>query len=180
MRPSVRSFGLICAVALLLTVAYDATAQTIAVGNSLGVQGGATTVPVTLIAAADYTAVLARFEYDATALTSPSATAGPLLAAGHALDFHSPEPGRVNVAVYADSGMPAFTAQTGTLFTLSFDILPTARLGQSAIRFTTAGTPALPASDLTDTAGGVAPHQKRPGSVTIYGAAGVRPWMLYE
>jgi hypothetical protein len=166
--------------AITFALGAAAGAQTIAVGNGWGVQGGAASVPVTLIASADYTAVLGRFEYDATALTSPSAAAGPLLGAGHVLDFHSPQPGRLNVAVYPDSGMPAFAAQTGTLFTLSFDIPRNARLGQSAIRFTTAGTPALPASDLTNTAGGVAPHQKRPGSVTIYGAAGVRPWMLYE
>jgi len=180
MRPTVRSCGLICEVALLLAVAYDAGAQTIAVGNGWGVQGETASVPVTLTASADYTAVLARLEYDATALVNPSAAGGPLLAAAHALDFHSPQPGRVNVAVYPDSGMPAFTAQTGVLFTLSFDILPTARLGQSAIGFTTAGTPALPTSDLTDTTGAVALHQTRPGWVLVRGATTVRPWMLYE
>jgi len=175
-----RNREMLAALAILFATCAPSAAQTIAVGTGCGPRGGTVEVPVTLSGQGEYTAVLVRLEYDPAVLTSPSVAAGPLLSAGHALDFHSPEPGRLNVAVYPNVGMPAFAAQSGTLFTLRFHVRPTAPGGESAIGFTTKGTPSLPASDLTDTTGAVAAHTTQEGKVLVGGTAARSSWMLYE
>ena len=156
------------------------SAQTIAVGSGSGMRGGAVSVPVSLAGSADYTAALVRVQYDPAILESASAVAGPLASAGHVIDYHSPAAGRLNVTVYADSGMPAFTAQSGTLLTLNFRIKRSATPGDSAITFATSGTPGLPSSDLTDTTGAVANPTATPGSVSVGGTAARESWMLYR
>jgi hypothetical protein len=154
--------------------------QTIAVGTVSRDRGATVTVPVTLTASTSHTAVLVRLNYNSSILGSPSVARGPLLSPSHTLASFSPAPGRFNVAVYADSGMPSFTAKSGALFTLSFYVKPTAPYGVSPITFTTVGTPALPASDLTDILCCVAAHTTQAGSVSV-GAAGVTgPWLLYR
>jgi hypothetical protein len=167
---------------LLLVLAFgeNLPAQALRIGTASGKQGEAVSVPVTLTGSTSLTAALVRVQYNSATLEVPAVTSGPLLSANHALDFCAPAAGRFNVAAYAPSGMPSFTAKSGTLFNLIFKIRPTAPAGTSAITFTTVGTPALPSADLVGITGGVVTPTVTAGSVII-GESGVSgPWTAYE
>jgi len=122
----------------------------------------------------------ARAEFDPAVLENPAAMPGPLLSADHVLDFYSPVPGRFNVAVYPATDLPGFTGLYGTLFTLSFEVNTEAIGEASFVRITSAGTPGLPASNLTGAAGSAVPHTTKDGIVRVAGTAARETWMLYE
>jgi hypothetical protein len=167
---------------LLFAFAFCAplSAQSIRIGAVSGKQGQSVSVPVTLTATTTHTAALVRVQYNSAVLENVRVTSGPLLSTNHVLDSYAPAAGRFNVAAYAPSGMPSFTAKSGTLFNLTFRIRPTAPAGTSAITFTTVGTPALPSADLVGITGGVVTPTATAGSVTV-GLAGVtQPWPAYE
>ena len=163
----------------MVAVASGAAAQTISIADTQGRRGGTVPVAVRLSAPTAMTAALLRVEYDPTVLENPAVMPGPMLWPNHAIDSHAPVAGRFNVAVYPTTRMPGFAALQGTLFTLLFDVKIDAPLGASPVKVTTAGTPGLPASDLTDTAGAVVAHTTTDGSVRLSLAAR-GSWMLYE
>jgi hypothetical protein len=177
-----RNVRLIGTVALFFSAfgAAVSAQTTLRIGTASGKQGQSVVVQVTLTATTSHTAALVRVQYNAAVLELPAVTSGPLLSRNHALDCNSPTAGRFNVAAYAPSAMPSFTAKSGTLFNLTFKIKPTAPAGVSPIAFTTIGTPALPSADLVGITGGVVTPTATAGSVTV-GVAGVGgPWTVYE
>ena len=171
----------IAAVLGLVLIHSMAGAQTLTIGTDSAKPGQAVQVPVILSAGVDSAAALVRIDYDADKMENPSALAGPLVGAGHALDAFSPEPGRLNVAVYPPAGAPALTAQSGILFYLVFDIKAGATSGATPLALTTAGPPALPALDLTAADGSSLTPTLTAGSVTILAKSSAhREWLLYE
>lgn len=176
---SSRFISIIC-LSVVFGFCADLPAQTIRIGTTSGRQGQTISLPVTLTATSSHTAALVRVQYDTAVLENVGVAAGALLSTGHAVESNAPAAGRFNIAAYAPSGMPSFTAKSGTLFNLTFRIRPTAPAGTSAITFTTVGTPALPSADLVGITGGVVTPTATAGSVTV-GLAGVtQPWPAYE
>ena len=173
--------SLLCVALLCPAFVGSVLGEGIDIGDAWEKPGRAISVPVTLTAPSNMTAAFIRVNYDATVLENPSAAAGVLLSSGHVLDFHSPAPGRLNVIVCSSSGAPAFTARSGVLFYLRFDIKEDAPAGVYPLTFTTSGAPALPASNLVNTAGALVAHTQSPGKVTVDRFANARPdWMLYD
>ena len=173
--------SVLCLVLLYSVFSCPAFAQGIDIGDASGNPGETVLAPVTLTAASDMTAAFIRVNYNATVLENPSAAAGALASSGHALDFHSPQAGQLNVMVCPSSGAPAFTAHSGVLFYLQFDIKSGAAPGDYSLTYTTAGAPAIPTTNLVNTAGTLVAHSTSPGKVTVNRFATAQPdWMLYE
>ena len=168
------------AVFALVALCSVASAQTIRIGAAAGIRGQTVSVPVTLTATTSHTAALVRVQYNAAALENVSAAPGALLSPGHALDSNAPAAGRFDVALYAPSGMPSFTAKSGTLLNLTFRIKATAFQGTYPITFTTVGTPALPSADLVGITGAAVTPTAITGSVRVGGTAAEKSWRLYE
>jgi len=178
---SVSLLSMLCLVFLCSVLSCPAFAQMIDIGDASGNPGGAVSVPVTLTAPSNMTAAFMRVSYNATVLENPSAAAGALASSGHALDFNSPAPGQLNVIVCSSSGAPAFTAQSGVLFYLQVDIKRGAAPGDYSLTYTTAGAPAIPTTNLVNTAGALVAHSTSPGKVTVNRFANANAsWMLYE
>ena len=173
--------SLLCVALLCPAFVGSVLGEGIDIGDASGNPGGTVLAPVTLTAPSNMTAAFIRVSYNATVLENPSAIAGALASSGHALDFHSPAPGQLNVMVCSSGGAPAFTAQSGVLFYLQFDIKKAAAPGDYSLTYTTTGAPAIPTTNLVNTAGALVTHSTSPGKVTVNRFANARSdWMLYE
>jgi len=168
------------AVFALVGICTMASAQTIRIGAVAGVQGETVSVPVTLTATASHTAALVRVQYNTAVLENVEVAAGVLLSTRHAIEFNAPAAGRFDVAVYAPSGLPSFTAKTGTLCNLTFRVKTDAPLGVSPIIFTTIGTPSLSSADLVGISGAAVTPSAIAGSITVGATAADSSWSLYS
>ena len=179
---SVSLLSMLCLVFLCSVLSCPAFAQEIDIGDASGNPGETVLAPVSLTASSDMTAAFIRVSYDATVLENLSAAAGALLSSGHLLDFHSPQAGQLNVMVCPSTGAPAFTAQSGVLFYLQFDIKKAAAPGDYSLTYTTAGAPAIPTTNLVNTAGALITHATSPGKVTVMNrfTNANANWTLYE
>lgn len=149
-------------------------ASSITVGSVTGGPGGTVVVPVQLNSDQALAGVNVRLDYDETILEEPSAVRGSLLAASHAMDYYSPQAGKLNVVAYGSSGATAFGANSGVIFNLRFKVKDGASLGAVAnINFAAeiAGPPTLPGSGVATAAGASVAHTPAPGSVTVSGSA---------
>lgn len=164
----------------LLMACQAVVADTLDIGTAWGFRGEPVSVPVTLTASVDCTALLARLKYDRAVLENPAVLPGPLLSATHRADGHPPEPGRFNLVVYGATGAPAFTSQSGVVCYLVFDIRTRAPLGRTFIQFTGEETSGLPVTDLTDVVGATVAHDALGGSVMVGGTRASRSWSLYD
>jgi len=176
-RSSIISFAFVFCI--LSSIA--SAAQTVAIGTDGGRPGESVVLPVNLTATMNCTALLLRLEFDGTRLENPSVTAGAMISTGHTIDCFSPEPGRVNIAIYATDGAPAFTALSGLLFNLNFTIKAGATPGDARIKLTTTGTASRPAANLIKATGGTAGIVVPPGIVTVEAETGAgKSWRQYQ
>ena len=155
-------------------------ANTISIGEAAGRPGETVSLPVTLQAAGDCSALLLRLEYDPGALEAPSAGEGAILAPAHSFDAFSPQPGRLNLVACGLTEIAPFASQTGVVAELHFRIRNEAPEGAVEIALTSAGTPDLPNSNLLDAAGATLTHGVAAGRVIVKPRlAGAKTWMLY-
>jgi hypothetical protein len=155
-------------VAILSTA--NAWTATVVVGDGAVRPGGTVDIAVSVDAGVDLGGVNLRIEYDPATFVSGDVSPGPLLDSSHVVKSHSPAAGKFNVAAYAPVGAPSFTGQTGTAFTISLQVSPSAATGEYPISFSAAGTPLLGPSGLSDMSGTSIAHAADPGSVTVFEA----------
>jgi len=167
MKQQTVKMGVVFAAILLAGNAWPAA---VSVGHVAARPGGTVNIAVTADAGVDLGGVNLRFETDPGLFVSADVSRGPLLTASHSLAHYMPAPGRLNVAAYAPPGVPSFTGQAGTLFTVSLRVSPSAATGEYPIAFSTTGTPTLASSGLSDMTGTSIAHTTEPGSVTVFKA----------
>jgi hypothetical protein len=157
------------AVLVLAAILFTGNAWSalVSVGYAPARPGDTVEIAVTVTAWVDLGGVNLRLEYDPAVFVSAGVSPGPLLGVSHFLASHSPEAGRLNVVAYAPAGAPPFGGQAGTVFTISLQVSPSAAPGMYPISFSTAGTPLLASSGLSDMNGTGIAHGSEPGTVDI-------------
>lgn len=181
MLHSTTLFRALPVLAFLSVCSLASAAQTVAIGTDSGKPGESVSLPVDLTATMNCTALLLRLDFDSARLENPSVTAGDLITSGHSIDCFSPAPGRVNIAIYATDGAPAFTALSGLLFHLNFTVKAGASPGETVITLTNNGVPALPAKNLIKATGGTAGITVTPGTVAVEAETGAdESWRQYQ
>ena len=171
-------FALVCVFASpgLGQVALD-------IGEASAPPGKMVRVPVTIVAPAETTALNMRLCYDPSVLMPLSVWKGPLLTGAHVVPYRVPPeiPGRFNVVVYPLlAGIP-FTANSGTVVELLFEIAPTVAPGTATeITFAPLVFSDIPSSDLSGLSGNSLAHQRTDGRVTVTDPVNrAMHWQLY-
>ena len=174
-----RIFALVFFALAVVESAFAAPA--VVIGTDGGRPGESVSLPVNLTATMNCTALLLRLQFDSTRLKNPSVTAGDLISSGHSMECFSPAPGRVNIAIYATPGAPAFTALSGLLFNLTFRVKAGATPGDAQVKLTNAGTVTRPNANLIKTTGGTAGITVTAGKVTVEAEAEAnKSWRQYQ
>ncbi|MFP4581365.1 MAG: cohesin domain-containing protein [Candidatus Sumerlaeia bacterium] len=162
----------LCAILLLFVLAVGSlhAASSISVDSVEGAVGGEVLVPVSIDSDQSLAGINVRLEYDSSILEAPSAVRGSLLQSDHALEYYSPEAGKLNIVAYGSSTVAPFASTSGVIFNLVFNVKEGAAIGSVAdIAFAAeiTGTPSVPGSGLSDATGVSISHPITEGSVTV-------------
>jgi len=149
-----------------LPAAMAGATGNISVLNAVTPPGTTVLVPVTVSAATDVAGVNVRVEYDPAIFSSPSIVRGSLLEGKHLVFSDSPEAGRLCALAYSYD-TSSFTAQTGTVFSLSLAVNSSAPDGVYPVSFSTDTSGFFPSSGLTDLAGTRLEHTQTGGTITV-------------
>jgi len=126
-------------------------------------------VPVSITSDGGVGGINLRITYDPAILTLPSVQAGPLMTASHVAESHSPTPGQLNVLAYAPNTPAAFSANSGQVLYLVFEVDAGVTPGvvtQLNLTGSIGGTPSIPSSGLSALGGSAIGHTASGGSVT--------------
>lgn len=138
----------------------------IAIKKAVTSPGSTVEIPVTLSAATDIAGVNIRIEYDPVVFSSPGIVRGSLMENQHLLFSENPVAGRFCALAYSyDSS--SFTAQNGTVFSLSFEVSSEAPTGEYPVTFSIDNSGVHPSSGLTDLAGSRMDHMQSPGTISV-------------
>jgi hypothetical protein len=151
-------------------IAGSAWPAMVSVGDGPVRPGGTVDIAVAVDGGIDLGGVNLRLEYDPVVFPSANVSPGPLLDPSHVVKSHSPAAGKFNVAAYAPPGAPSLAGQSGTVFTISLQVSPSAATGEYPITFSASGATMLASSGVSDMSGTSIAHAAEPGSVTVFEA----------
>jgi len=168
---------------VVLISASAFSAATLDIRDGIGHRTGDVWIPVELSADSDVAGVNMRIEFDPDILAFDTVLPQrPPIGSEHLVLWHSPNPGELNVAAYAPDAPSALRERSATLLILIFHIKDDVPDDVTSTNITfapgLAGSPSLPGSGMSDSAGNSISHSATGGSVQIETAS--ETWNEYE
>lgn len=128
---------------------------TVDIGDSSSARGGFANVGVDISSTAAASMIMVRVHWDASKLSDPQVTSGPLLSANQTLYTYKPGAGLLNLLVHGNGNpLPLTNGNSGRLALLGFRVLPNAPTGPTKVDFTVLDAGLIPPSEILS-AGGV-------------------------